>query len=333
VPIEADVGTLLKYSTLIFLGWNTADTDQVGRLLAHVEAGGHLILALPHLSMERRRKQSPFPLSGPQVQRLLGLEIRGLKTSSGNYIARQVADQGLVTALRGRKLQLADVVLAGAVPRVVDEVGAPLLVERKLGKGQVTFVNVAAYPGDAALEGVYKELLSESGRRVLAEESASVWARGSEDTSFAVYDWKGISAKPPISTVYLLNVNWWSDPPQNSQAHLLWRGAEVPLEISGGKIHMVTVAGDWGIWTQDIDTDVIDLQPEPHGVLISLQGQGSTQFRVLYRPGAQSGAHFTLTGKSNQGPLRLEPLPVAGLWRAELPMAGPEQLKITVVSD
>lgn len=266
------------------------------------------------------------------MQRLLGLEIRGLKTSSGKYIAHEVADQGLVTVLRGRKLQLADVVLAGAVPRVVDEVGVPLLAERKLGKGQVTFINVAAYPGDAALEGVYKELLCESGRRVLAEESASVWAKGSEDTSFAVYDW-GISAKPPISTVYFLNVNWWSDSPQNSQAHLLWRGVAVPLEISRGKIHMVTVAGDWGIWTQDINTDVIGLQPDPHGVLISLQGQGSTQLRVLYRPGARSGAQFALAGKSSQGPLLLEALPVAGLWRAELAMAGPEQLTITVVSD
>jgi hypothetical protein len=96
---------------------------------------------------------------------------------------------------------------------------------------------------------------------------------------------------------------------------------------------MVTVAGDWGIWTQDIDTDVVGLQPEPHGVLISLQGQGTTQLWVLYRPGARSGAHFALTGKSSRAPLLLEPLPVAGLWRAELAMAGPEQLKITVVSD
>jgi len=330
VPIEAELKTLSKYATLVFLGWNTADTDQVERLRKYVEAGGHLILALPHLSTETRRKPLPHPLTGPDVQQLLGLEIRGLKASSGNYVARKVADQGLVTALRGFKLQLGDVILQGTVPRVTDEAGTPVLAERKIGEGQVTFVNVAAYPGDAALEGLYQELLRETGQRVLGEERARVWARGSEDSSFAVFDWDRIPGQPATSTVYFLNVNWWGEASQPSEAHLLWEDADVPLAITRGKIHMVTVAGDWGIWTQDIDTDVRGLHPGPRGAEVSLQGQGKTTLRVLYRPAARGRTRLKLTGRSSQGPLVLEALRVPGLWQTELALQGLEQLQFMI---
>jgi hypothetical protein len=330
VPIEAELKTLSKYATLVFLGWNTADTDQVERLRKYVEAGGHLILALPHLSTETRRKPLPHPLTGPDVQQLLGLEIRGLKASSGNYVARKVADQGLVTALRGFKLQLGDVILQGTVPRVTDEAGTPVLAERKIGEGQVTFVNVAAYPGDAALEGLYQELLRETGQRVLGEERARVWARGSEDSSFAVFDWDRIPGQLATSTVYFLNVNWWGEASQPSEAHLLWEDADVPLAITRGKIHMVTVAGDWGIWTQDIDTDVRGLHPGPRGAEVSLQGQGKTTLRVLYRPAARGRTRLKLTGRSSQGPLVLEALRVPGLWQTELALQGLEQLQFMI---
>ena len=159
----------------------------------------------------------------------------------------------------------ADDIVEAAAPRVSAEGGTPVVAERKLGEGQITFVNVAAYPGDAALERLYQELLRETGQRVLSEERARVWARGSEDVSFAVFDWDRIPGQPATSTVYFLNVNWWGDTSQPTEAHLLWQDVEVPLAITRGKIHIVTVAGDWGIWTQDIDTDVSGLHPELRG--------------------------------------------------------------------
>ncbi len=72
------------------------------------------------------------------------------------------------------------------------------MVDHKIGKGKVTFVNVAAYPGDAALEGLYRELLRQAGEHAVAEQRARVWAKGSEDTSFAVYDWdQAPDSRPP----------------------------------------------------------------------------------------------------------------------------------------
>jgi hypothetical protein len=330
VPVEANQKTLSKYATLVFLGWNTADTDQVERLRKYVEAGGHLIIALPHVSTEVRRKQLPQPLVGPQLEQLLGLKFLGLKACAGKYLAVQSGDQPLATALRGRRFQLGEVILNSAVARLTDEAGTPVLLERRLGEGQVTFVNVAAYPGDAALEGLYRELLCKLGERVVAKQRASLWGRGSEDASFTVYDWDQMPGRPSISTVYFLNVNWWSDDPQPTEAHLLWEDADIPLAITRGKIHAVTVAGDWGIWTSDIDTDVSGLHLGSHSVEVNLQGQGKSILHVLYRPGARSGTTAKLCGKSSHAPVTIKACDDPGLWQVEVILHGPELLNISV---
>ncbi len=330
VPVEASQETFAKYSTLIFLGWNTADADQADRLQKYVEAGGHLVLALPHISTEVRRNQLPQPLAGTQIRQLLGLEIRGLKPSSGIWVAQNAVEGNLAPDVRDRKVQLGDVVLGSAAPRIVDAAGTPVMVENSIGKGKVTFVNVAAYPGDAALEDLYQGLLREAGERSVAEETPRVWARGSDDTSFAVYDWDQAPGQPATSTIYFLNINWWSDPPQPSRAHLLWGNADLPLSLTRGAIHVVTVAGDWGIWTNDNDTDVAGLQPDAHGVKVDLQGQGKTKLKILYRPAARGGEHVTLQGRSAQGPLALEPLDAPGLWQTEVTLHGPQQIWLTV---
>ena len=329
VPTEAQISTLANYSALIFLGWNTADADQIERLRQYVEVGGHLILALPHLSTEVRRNQPPQPLAGPRVHQLLGLEIRGLKQSSGKWTAQNVADNDWVAVHQGGNVQLGDVALEGATARITDEAGTPVILENKVGKGQVTFVNVAAYPGDAAVEDLYRGLLHAAGKRAVAEQKSNVWVKGSEDVSFAVYDWDRTPGQPPISTVYLLNVNWWSDNPPVSEAHLLWKDAEVPLAITRGKIHVVTVAGDWGVWTQDINTDVTGIQPDSRGVEISLQGQGKTKLQVLYRPAASGGAQGKLRGESSHGPLVFSRAADApGPWQTEITLNGPERIRL-----
>jgi hypothetical protein len=331
VPIEASLERLSKYNTLILLGWNTTDADQVERLRKYVEAGGHLILALPHMSTEVRRKQLPQAFAEPLVRQLLGLEIHGVKANSGAWVAKNVADRSLATASRPDKVQLGEVALEGATLRIIDEAGTPVVMEHKIGKGQVTFVNVAAYPGDAALEGLYRELLRQAGERVIVEQRADVWVKGNEDTSFAVYDWDPVPGQPPTSTVYLLNVNWWSGDDTLPYAHLLWKDADVPLALTRGKIHVVTLAGDWGIWTRDNDTDVEGLQPDSRGVEVTLQGQGKTDLRVLYRPAARGGGRTKLRGWSSQGPLKFDQaMDAYGLWGTEITLKGPEHIRLSV---
>lgn len=330
VPVEASAETLLKYPLLIFLGWNTADAQQLERLRKYVHDGGHLILALPHLSTGVERKQVPLPLATLQAQELLGLEIRGLKTSAGSYVARHPADQELADTLRGQKMQLGEVILHGAVSRVADSGGTPVVVEFKLGRGRVTFMNAAAYPADAAVEGLYQALMREAGRKTLAQERASIWVKGTDDVSFAVYDWNRMAGQPATHTVYLLNVDWWSDVPRPTEAQLLWQDVEMPLNVTRGKIHMLTASGDWGMWTQDNETDVMSLHSEARRADVKLQGQGATQLKVLYRPAAHGTSRPKLCGESSQGPLSIEALNAPGLWQTSVKLHGPEQLHFSV---
>lgn len=188
-------------------------------------------------------------------------------------------------------------------------------------------MNVAAYPANAALEGLYQQLLREAGERVLAEQSANVWVRGTEDVSFAVYDWDPVPGQVPVSSVYLLNVNWWSDDTTLPVAHLLWKDSEVPLAVPRGVIHVVTVSGDWAIWTQDFDADVAELKPDGRGVDVRVQGQGQTTLRVLYRPALRGGVLFKLRAESRRGPLALTALNVPGLWETKITLSGPERLR------
>jgi hypothetical protein len=114
-------------------------------------------------------------------------------------------------------------------------------------------------------------------------------------------------------------------------AHLLWKDADVPLALARGKIHVVTLAGDWGIWTQDNDTDVTGLRPESRGVEVSLQGQGKTKLHVLYRPAARGGVRVKLRGRSSQGPLEFyQAVDAPGLWQTEITLKGPEQIRLSV---
>lgn len=317
VPVEADAKALGRYRALVLLGWNTADREQIARLVEYVENGGRLLLALPHVSTGVRRGEALTPLEGPELHTLLGLEYRGLTQSEGSFTAQRPEDGKLAAAVAGR-LRLGQVVLQGAQVRLADGRGTPLLVENRIGRGTVTFVNAAEYPGEEALAPLYRLLVEAVGEDSLAAERGRLWVRGSDDVSFAVYD------RGRISTAYLLNVDWWDATPQPRTAKILWRDSEIPLPISRGRIHIVNVAGDWGVWTSDTQTDVIDIQPETNGARVKLQGQGETTIGVLSRaPGVRK-----LCGKTSHGPLSLRPAPTPGLWQATLTLDGPEALTL-----
>ena len=64
--------------------------------------------------------------------------------------------------------------------------GRALVWSVKLGEGEVFFVNAREYAGRDAVAAAYRELLS----RLVPECAASqpVWARGSGDVQFSVFD-------------------------------------------------------------------------------------------------------------------------------------------------
>jgi hypothetical protein len=318
VPVEAAGAKLSAYSALSFLGWNTSDAGQVERLLEYAEQGGRLLWALPHVSTEIRRGQAPAPVETPQLRDLLGLEIRGLVDAEGGFRAERPSDRALFPTIDKKKLQLGAVVLRGANALVTDTRGTPVVAERTLGRGRVTWVNAAAYPGDPALAGVYAELLRRMGTEIREEQRRDVWVQGSDDVSFAVWD------HAELRTVYLLNVNWWSDAPSAAAARLLWGDVEVPLELARDRIHAITVQGDWGVWTSDRDTDVMAMEGDTREVVVDLQGQGRTELTVLHRGRGSPQLLASARGES----VTIEPLAIPGLWRLVLNLDGPQRLRL-----
>jgi hypothetical protein len=330
VPIEASASALAAYRALILLGWNTADAEQLERLVRYVEAGGHLVLALPHLSTETERNRPPVPLAGSLVQKLLGLQVRGQVESSGEFASVQPEEEAWAETVRGRTLRLGEARLVEAEVRVRDGRGTPLLVENRVGRGRVTYVNAAAYPGEESLAPLYQEVLKSIGASTLSEEGQQAWVQGSEDVSFAVYDWEARAGKAQTSTIYLLNVNWWSGTPQRAEARLFWGGAEIPLEITRDRIHMITLSKEWGIWTEDLDTDVMEVQEEAGRAKIRLQGEGETRLTILRRPEPGRSASAKLCARTGRTSLRLERGLAPGVWQTRVTLNGPESLEISL---
>jgi hypothetical protein len=191
----------------------------------------------------------------------------------------------------------------------------------------VTYVNAAGYPGEGSLAPLYARLLAQVGAGVVSVEGQRVWVEGSEDLSFAAYDWDK-EGNARTSTVYLLNVNWWSDPPRTAEARLVWGGAEIPLRITRDRIHVVTLSKEWGIWTDDLDTDVMDMQEEAGHAKVRLQGQGETRLTILRRPEPTRSPSAKPCARTSRATLGLEPGVSPSLWQTRLTLDGPEYLEI-----
>jgi hypothetical protein len=330
VPMEASAESLAKYRSLVMLGWNTADAAQVEALLKYVTDGGQLLLGLPHLSVGTRRSEAPKLLDTPDVHRLIGAKIIGLTESSGMFRHTHEADEAPAAKVRGGKLTLGKLEIDGAEPRVIDENGVPLLLEHHIGRGCVRFVNASVYPAHPSLAPFYAELVRQVGDQTLLMEKDKVWVRGSEDASFAVYDWQQDAGNSPACTIYLLNINWWDEKPRPAEAQLLWKTAEIPLQISHGKLQAITLCDDWGIRTEDFETDVMRIEAAHQSARITIQGSGNTKLSILHRGSQSMPVQTTLHARSRKGDLNLVPTATRSVWQTQVDLHGPDLIEIDI---
>jgi len=153
-----DAGFLnANYKALVFSGWNTATPRQYAELCRYVRNGGILFLSIPHLSMNKSRNYGSFGvdelINGGDFSELCGLKVKGKgrrfywasapdkKGELGFVFPRRF---GIMAVCMG-EVEITDPdveMLAGD-----DEEFEPVLLRRKLGKGEVYFLNTWAYPG------------------------------------------------------------------------------------------------------------------------------------------------------------------------------------------
>ena len=148
---------------------------------------------------------------------------------------------------------------------------------------------------------------------------------GSEDLSFAIYDWEQTPGESPTCTAYLLNVNWWEEKAGPAEARFLWNDTTIPLQITPGRLAVFTLQGDWGIGIDDVETDTTRLEARQNSVRISLQGSGEVRLTILHK---QAEGEAKLQARSRNGTLELTPTETRGVWHTRIALDGPEIIEV-----
>ncbi|MFC1675782.1 hypothetical protein ACFL3G_01810 [Planctomycetota bacterium] len=244
VPIEASLDVLQKYSSLVFLSWNTMTDEIYEKLKSYVAGGGHLVMFLPQLSTHVDRASDLKLYRGGDFSDLFGVKVtgKGQKSVAGMKCITNSSLESYRFPLWRTKTDprfIGDYTPANVevtTGRVISgwsdyyyvtkqEVAArPVLIENSLGKGTAFLVTAWEYPGDEGLNKFAGDIL----RVVLAGEQGEFRLLGSDRIRYAVYSNKA-AGEPEYNVVYLLN----TDPDNNSLCRL-WIGGQITNEFTVG---------------------------------------------------------------------------------------------------
>lgn len=259
LPVEAEAETMAQYAALAFLGWNTADEAQIGRLTQYVRQGGTLVLGWPHLNSDVRR-EDVFSGHGHLVDasKLTGVTLTGFTAASDERPA-----MGLVTLGKtARAIEMRD--------------GLPLVISNKLGAGEVLLVNVNAYPAHPAVRGVYEALLRALAEKESRRQRQKGWLVSKHTVQFCAYD------RPDGSRdLYAVDTDWYSSR-KNAPAALYVGEQQYPVSIRRGVIHCFTVTGGLCAEVSDMQSEVLSLTEKA----LTVQGVRGGAV-TLYRKGGK----------------------------------------------
>lgn len=278
VPIEATRNVLSEYKTLIFLGWNTADEEQIEKLYDFVEGGGTLLLGWPHLYTTTER-------------------IPALEHTSDILLSDKVKNLLGISALNGKKVLEVDEVkvLTGDVTFTTakslheyDTRYENTLFVNNFGKGKVIFVNLFAYPAEKEASKIYRFLLNEIGKEQLMLEKEKGCLFTDQDVSSTIYDTE------EMRRIYFMNINWWSDDEPCDKAQFCWGEQSFDLIVKRDTINILTVANTLAVWTFDNETDVISITESDDEYIIKIQGMGRSKIRIFRKNGFPDFTEHTL---------------------------------------
>lgn len=270
LPVEADESVFSRYPALAFLGWNTADEDQIRRLTEYVRRGGTLILGWPHLFTDVRRADVFRGASHPlDASELTGVKLLAFEDHGGMHLGRVTLGPD-AQALRERD-------------------GLPLVVRNCLGAGTVYFVNAREYPAEGPVRPVYEALLRMLGEGERQREMQTGFLESAGTVESSIYD-----VPDGSRVIYAVNTDWYSQAVQG--AATLWvKGQGYPVTIGRGVIHTFTIHGDAAAETCDSDTEVLSLTKTPEGLKIKVQGQPGGRV-TLYQNGTAETVILTEPG-------------------------------------
>lgn len=264
VPIEAPLSVLESYRCLVFLSWNTMTSAIYSKLKQYVQAGGHLVMYLPHLSTETDRAKAPRLYRNGDFRDLFGVQIMGkgktdvmgvkcmAKSSLPEYrfpFWRINTDPRFLGEITPARLKVTTArVLFGYdefYSTTPEELASrPFLVENSLGKGKAFLVTAWQYPADEGLLPFTEDLL----RTVIAGEQGDLRLVAGDRVRYAVFEGMLPGAPTGMSVVYLLN----TDPDCASLAKLWINGRMTSqFEIPANDLRMAYLCGTLAVIPED----------------------------------------------------------------------------------
>jgi len=276
IPAESPTSLLLKYQSLIFLGWNTMTPGIYSNLKEYVRRGGSLLATLAHLNTSDRRTGKPKIIKKGDIRDLFGVTVdvkgnfmdSGIKflrrPEKGNYhfplwtdVCDPKYDLGRLP-VGNLKIYGAKVLAAGS-DRFVDEekkmLKAPFFVANACGKGTSFLVNTLEFPGYDSLKGFYQDLLyffsMASQKEPLVEAGDSIrFSTFYEENKYVIY---------------LLN----TDPACNHEALITYgTSKKIPVRVKRGDIKVVYLNEHAAVIPDDPKLRIMDIHSENNNLIL-----------------------------------------------------------------
>jgi hypothetical protein len=149
-------------------------------------------------------------------------------------------------------------------------------VENRLGEGRVIFFPVKKYPVDASIRHQYEDTLREIMTKTIAGENRKGWIENSPNIEFAAWDWNDGNHR----TIYLLNIDWWSDTVAH-QAALMLGNQRYQVDIRRNFLEMITVCQGVAIMPMSMTTDILDMKIQDGRVTLTVQTTGKDQLTIF----------------------------------------------------
>ena len=204
IPADCSPEKMRQYDAVIFVGWNTMTPQIMENLRQYAENGGHVLMTAAHLNTNVRRDGAYLPIFGGKTADYLGFDITG--TTRINNGVKFIADCPVPDvrwpllpngawdpiAVSGVHTVI-ETALSGAQRTAVyhdtfpapDETALPAVLEHRVGKGAVTVMTAAEYPGMNAVWPLYRilvrELVTASHRR------CPIHVKAGDKLRFSVY--------------------------------------------------------------------------------------------------------------------------------------------------
>ncbi len=249
---ELSAKTLLKhYRALIFTGWNSATQHQYRTLIDYVRSGGRLFIAIPHLSQNIGRNYQSYGvdelINGGDISELCGVRVTGrgprfywaIPPHNSQPIGIPFPRRFGILALSRGEIEITD--RKAEILLVDDEEEYPLLLRRKLGKGEVYFLNSWAYPGAWESDDGPGGRVGSTGLmgyiyRHLAQLSrGSVWISDKGDTPGSECNYIAFSHFPESHHICLQNVDF--DAPHSFTLH--YHGQRKRITLAPAEFRML----------------------------------------------------------------------------------------------